>query len=331
MKKVSIKDVAKEAGVSLTTVSHILNHKQERFSQATIDKVLTAKDKLGYIPNKNAQQLRGHTIKLIGVLVPSLTNPFFSTIMQSMEQHKPDYVDLFFLSTSGDHLEQNIKHLVERGMDGLVIARLIDQPESMNDYLERHNVPYVVLDQSEDNGYTDIIRTDEQTGGALAAKHLISLNHQQIAIVEPYEMMSNMQARVKGFEDYCRLHDIEIPLKIKTELSPSGGKQIVNQIIDSQVTAVFAINDEMAIGIIRGLRECGKAVPEDISIVGYDNISFSQYMTPALTTVAQPISLIGETALRLIVRKITNTAQGVEHIELPNELVVRETTKQLNE
>lgn len=254
MKKVSIKDVAKEAGVSLTTVSHILNHKQERFSQATIDKVLTAKDKLGYIPNKNAQQLRGHTIKLIGVLVPSLTNPFFSAIMQSMEQHKPDYVDLFFLSTSGDHLEHNIKHLVERGMDGLVIARLIDQPESMNNYLERHNVPYVVLDQSEDNGYTDIIRTDEQTGGALAAAHLIDLNHQHIAIVQPYEMMSNMQARVKGFEDYCESHDVQKPLKIETELSPSGGKQIVDQIIDSQVTAVFAINDEMAIGIIRGLK-----------------------------------------------------------------------------
>ncbi|MHD0396353.1 ribose utilization transcriptional repressor RbsR [Staphylococcus simulans] len=330
MKKVSIKDVAKEAGVSLTTVSHILNHKQERFSQATIDKVLTAKAKLGYIPNKNAQQLRGHTIKLIGVLVPSLTNPFFSAIMQSMEQHKPDYVDLFFLSTSGDHLEHNIQHLVERGMDGLVIARLIDQPESMNQYLERHNVPYVVLDQSEDNGYTDIIRTDEQTGGTLAAEHLINLNHRHIAIVEPYEMMSNMQARVQGFEAYCQSQGVPIPLKVKTELSPSGGKQIVDQIIDSQVTAVFAINDEMAIGIIRGLRERGKAVPEDISVVGYDNISFSQYMTPALTTVAQPIALIGETALRLIVKKITHTTQGVERIELPNELIVRETTKPFN-
>ncbi|WP_257245425.1 LacI family DNA-binding transcriptional regulator, partial [Staphylococcus sp. HMSC061G12] len=211
------------------------------------------------------------------------------------------------------------------------IARLIDQPESMNNYLERHNVPYVVLDQSEDNGYTDIIRTDEQTGGALAAAHLIDLNHQHIAIVQPYEMMSNMQARVKGFEDYCESHDVQKPLKIETELSPSGGKQIVDQIIDSQVTAVFAINDEMAIGIIRGLKERGKAVPEEISVVGYDNISFSQYMTPALTTVAQPIALIGETALRLIVKKITETDQGVERIELPNELVVRETTQQLNQ
>lgn len=331
MKKVSIKDVAKEAGVSLTTVSHILNHKQERFSQATIDKVLTAKDKLNYIPNKNAQQLRGHTIKLIGVLVPSLTNPFFSAIMQSMEQHKPDYVDLFFLSTSGDHLEHNIKHLVERGMDGLVIARLIDQPESMNNYLERHNVPYVVLDQSEDNGYTDIIRTDEQTGGALAAEHLIHLNHQHIAIVHPYEMMSNMQARVKGFEDYCKTHNIPMPVKIETKLSPSGGKQIAEQIIQSNVTAVFAINDEMAIGILRGLREHGKSVPKDISVVGYDNISFSQYMTPALTTVAQPIALIGETSLRLIVKKVMDKTQGVERVELPNKLVIRETTDYLNE
>lgn len=330
MKKVSIKDVAKEAGVSLTTVSHILNQNQDRFSKATIQKVIDAKNKLGYVPNKNARQLRGNKTKLIGVLLPSLTNPFFSTIMQSMDQNQPDDVDLFFLSTTGESLEKNIERLVERGMDGLVIGRLIENPEHLNLYLKKHQIPYVVLDQSEDNGYTDIIRTDESTGGMLAAKHLVDLGHKEIAIIHPSHMMSNMQDRVNGFIDYCHKAHIKMPVKISTKLSTLGGKDVVNAIIDNHVTAVFAINDEMAIGVMRGLADRGLKIPDDISVVGYDNIDFSQYMIPSLTTIAQPMEAIGQTALKLIINKINNNDATAKRIELPNELIIRESTKSRN-
>ena len=129
MKKVSIKDVAKEAGVSLTTVSQVLNDKRDRFTTDTIEKVLAAKQKLGYLPNKNAQQLRGSKTKLIGVLLPNLANPFFSTMMQSMDANKESDVDLFFLTAPEEDIEAGIMHLVERGMDGLIIAQMIKNPE----------------------------------------------------------------------------------------------------------------------------------------------------------------------------------------------------------
>ncbi|MEL0537248.1 ribose utilization transcriptional repressor RbsR [Staphylococcus debuckii] len=330
MKKVSIKDVAHEAGVSVTTVSHILNHNEQRFSKETITKVLNAKEALGYFPNKNAQQLRGSKIKLIGVLLPSLTNPFFSTIMQSMAQNKPEDVDLFFLTTTGKELESNIKQLVERGMDGLIIGRLIEHPESLDTYLKKRSVPYVVLDQSEDHGFTDIIRTDEEAGGQLAAEHLIQLGHHNLAIVAPHQMMANMKDRVQGFMTYCRDHQLSEPLFIQTELSKAGGASIVPAILESGATAVFAINDEMAIGMMRGLADRGLSVPEDLSIVGYDDIDFARYMIPSLTTVAQPMEDIGALALTLIMKKIQNPDSNPEKVELPNKLVIRETTSKVN-
>lgn len=329
MKKVSIRDVAGEAGVSVTAVSHILNDNKQRFSQATIKKVLEAKERLGYIPNKNAQQLRGTKTKLIGVLLPSLTNPFFSTIMQSMDQHKPDDVEIIFLTTINKGLEENIKHLVEHGVDGLVIGRFIDKPENLNAYLNKHKVPYVVLDQSEDNGFTDIIRTNEHEGGKSAAKHLIDYGHTNLAIVQPYELMANMNDRISGFEEYCDACNISMPVKIDTELSKLGGRNAVGQIISKKVTGIFAINDEIAIGAIRALIDKGITVPEDISIIGYDDIDFAKYMNPALTTIAQPMDDIGKVALKLIIEKVEGLSSKTEKIELPTQIIVRETTQRL--
>ena len=329
MKRVSIKDVAKEAGVSVTTVSHILNQNETRFSKETVQKVLLAKDRLGYIPNKNAQQLRGQTRKLIGVVLPNLTNPFFSAMMQRMDDCKADDVDLCFIATSSTDFKDNIQHLVERGIDGLVIGRYVNDPHQLNDYLSKHHVPYVLLDQSEDHGYTDIIRTNEIEGGQTAARHLIDLGHQQLAIIQPHELMANMKDRVKGFEHTCQSHQLPAPVRICTELSKAGGRDIATKLVEHHVTGVFAINDELAIGCIRGLTECGKSVPDDLSVVGYDDIDMAGYMTPALTTIAQSVDDIVHISLQLITDKINGRPHENKRVELPTQLIQRETTRQL--
>ncbi|MEJ7425124.1 ribose utilization transcriptional repressor RbsR [Staphylococcus warneri] len=329
MKRVSIKDVAKEAGVSVTTVSHILNQNETRFSKETIQKVLLAKDRLGYIPNKNAQQLRGQTRKLIGVVLPNLTNPFFSAMMQRMDDCKADDVDLCFIATSSTDFKDNIQHLVERGIDGLIIGRYVNDPHQLNDYLSKHHVPYVLLDQSEDHGYTDIIRTNEIEGGQTAARHLIDLGHQQLAIIQPHELMANMKDRVKGFEHTCQSHQLPAPVRICTELSKAGGRDIATKLVEHHVTGVFAINDELAIGCIRGLTECGKSVPDDLSVIGYDDIDMAGYMTPALTTIAQSVDDIVHISLQLITDKINGRPHENKRVELPTQLIQRETTRQL--
>lgn len=327
MKKVSIKDVAKEADVSLTTVSQILNKKSNRFSEETVNKVIAAKERLGYFPNKNAQQLRGSQTKLIGVLLPNLTNPFFSTMMQTMDDHKPDDVDLFFLTTKEDKIEEGIMHLVERGMDGLIIAQMIKNPSRLNQYLLNHNIPYIVLDQSDDHGFTDIVKTNERNGGELAAAHLIDYGHTHISIIQPYNLTSNMKARTDGFIKYCEMHEIPSPIIIETPLNKEGGFAVIDDIIKSKSSAIFATNDEMAIGIMRGLADKGFHVPNDISVIGFDNIDIAKYLVPSLTTVAQPIKEIGEAALALITHKLNQNDATLHNVALHNELIIRETTQ----
>lgn len=330
MAKISIKDVAKEAGVSLTTVSQILNKKSNRFSEQTKNKVFAAKEKLGYFPNKNAQQLRGNSIKSVGVLLPNLTNPFFSTMMQTMENHKSDNVDLFFLTAKDNEIEQGIVHLIERGVDGLIIAQMINNPATLNNYLTKHNIPYIVLDQSDDYGFTDIVRTDDKQGGYFAAEHLSQYGHKNLLIVQPYKLTSNMQARVEGFKHYCESNNIAPPLVIETALSMEGGLNIVEDIIETHVSAIFAMNDEMAIGIIRGLTNKGVSIPNDISIIGFDDIDIAKYLNPSLTTIAQPIEKISQCALSLITNKLQgHNDESLHNIKLSIELVIRETTKKI--
>ncbi|VED25468.1 ribose operon repressor [Staphylococcus warneri] len=261
--------------------------------------------------------------------MPNLTNPFFSAMMQRMDDCKADDVDLCFIATSSTDFKDNIQHLVERGIDGLIIGRYVNDPHQLNDYLSKHHVPYVLLDQSEDHGYTDIIRTNEIEGGQTAARHLIDLGHQQLAIIQPHELMANMKDRVKGFEHTCQSHQLPAPVRICTELSKAGGRDIATKLVEHHVTGVFVINDELAIGCIRGLTECGKSVPDDLSVVGYDDIDMAGYMTPALTTIAQSVDDIVHISLQLITDKINGRPHENKRVELPTQLIQRETTRQL--
>lgn len=326
MKKISIKDVAKEAGVSVTTVSHILNHNDSRFSATTIKKVHAVSERLGYAPNKHAKQLRGSKIQTIGVILPSLTNPFFSSLMQSIHDYKPADVDLCFLTSTAHELCNNVKHLIDRGIDGLIIAQYIASPDTLDDYVKKHHIPYVVLDQNDHQGYTDFVRTNEYQGGQLAAQHLIGLGHKNMTIVAPYDMMANMSARVTGFIDTLRAYQLSEPKIIRTELSKHGGLTIFEDIMIQPATAIFAINDELAIGILRGLIEHGINIPKDISLIGYDDIDYAAYVTPPLTTIAQPITEIGKISLNLLLQRIHQLDKPIEMIELPTTLKIRSTT-----
>lgn len=332
MKKPSIRDVAQRAGVSVTTVSQVLNQKADRFPEATIQKVLNAKEQLGYVPNKNAQQLRGIKTKIIGVLVPSLRNPFFSDMMQSMQEHADADVDLFFQSAEHDAIEDGIKHLVERGVNGLIIAQMIPNPSRLDAYLRIQGIPYVVLDQSDDNGLTDIVRTNEQAGGREMAQYLYNSGHRNIAIVQPRNLTTNMADRVHGFLSYWIEKELQAPLVIKTILAKHGGLAITNSLIQSGVSAVFAINDELAIGILRGMATAGIKVPEQLTVVGYDNTDYSEFFVPSVTTMTQPVWRMGQIALDLVMDRVNHNdlISEPKKIELTSQLIVRESSRDIS-
>lgn len=330
-KRPSIKDVAKMAGVSITTVSQILNHKSDRFPQETVERVLAAKQELGYIPNKSAQMLRGNTKPLIGVLVPSLRNPFFTDLMQSMEEHTQGKAELIFQAARDDQINQFIEMLVERGVNGLIIARTLPESTPIFDFLKKTGIAATVLDQGQNETFADVISTDDIAGGKLVAEFLAEKGHQKVVLGRPEVLTKNMALRLQGFVDHWRTLGNEA-VEIITEMSKHGGQSVTEKVIASGATAAFMINDEMAIGLLRGLHEKGVQVPTYFSVVGYDNTDFAEFVTPTLTTVAQPIWELGEHALDMVLRRLSNSEmeKQTEMLAIPG-LVVRESTSTLTE
>ncbi|CAC6961993.1 ribose operon repressor, putative [Staphylococcus aureus] len=145
-------------------------------------------------------------------------------------------------------------------------------------------------------------------------------------IVAPYDMMANMSTRVAGFVDTLRANQLPEPQIVHTELSKRGGLTIVDDIMVQSATAIFAINDELAIGILRGLIEHGISIPKDISLIGYDDIDYAAYVSPPLTTVAQPITDIGKTSLTLLLQRLQHLDKSIDMIELSTTLKIRATT-----
>lgn len=331
-KRPSIKDVAKLAGVSITTVSQILNHKSERFPRDTIEKVIAAKTQLGYIPNKSAQKLRGTAKPLIGVLVPSLRNPFFADLMQSMEEHANNQVELIFQAAKDADFKVNIENLVERGVNGLVIARTVERAEETFTFLKQHGVAVTVLDQADDTGLADVLTTDDYHGGQLVGDFLVNQGHQSVALILPDIVTNNMQRRIDGFKEQWVTETRQL-FEIKTALSKHGGLAVsakVAQLIESGVTAAFTLNDELGIGLSRGLRNIGVKIPTELSIIGYDNTDFSEFVNPALTTVTQPVWQLGQRALDMVMDRLKHPNMPYQAEQLPViRLVERESTQAL--
>jgi LacI family transcriptional regulator len=326
MKKVSIKDVAQLSGVSITAVSHIINGKGERFSDETVQKVLKARDELGYVANHAAKTLKGSSSKLIGVIVPSFRLPFFSDLIQSMESQAPENVHLVFFTATDETLGSAIQSLVERGVDALIFGRPIPQEVTENNLLQKQNIPFLVLDQNDDQTAQDRIVVNERQGGQMLAEHFYELGHQKVAILTPQTMTGNMNERREGFLRRLDERDIKLVADITTTLSKHGGLNATQAVIDSGATAVFCLNDEMAIGLIRGLASSGVKVPGEVSVAGYDDNDYAEFIVPRLTTVAQPVFEIGETALKLILSRLSNPNQLQQTVHFKLHLVKREST-----
>lgn len=324
-KKVTIKEVAKYSGVSITTVSKILNGKKESFSADTIQKVLAAKEKLGYQPDYVAQRMVMKKSKTIGVIVPDITNPFFAQLLQGIEEvcYQENYI--LMLCNIGQNTPREYAYLTElirRQVDGIIIASSEISNQTINETLKTQKIPYIVLDQKKATGYTDAVLSDDYQGGMLAAQALQQKKHQQVAIVTVKHAPLNIQKRVAGF---CSVY--EDPILIETELSKKGGQIAATAIVKQNITAIFAVSDEIAFGLYRGLNQLNKNIPTDYSIVGYDDVEMSAYVFPPLTTIAQPIRQLGQTAAELLLARIKQPTKIWEEKMLPVRLIERASIK----
>lgn len=329
-RKVTIRDLAEAAGVSVTTVSQILNGKGERFSIETRQRVHQLQEDLGYVPDFNARNLIMKSAQTIGVLVPNLGNPFFSMFIRGVQQTSRErhFIPLIFGANHDEQLESYyLQELIKRAVDGLIIASASITGEAIDNILKKNGIPYLLIDQ---NGgpSVDRIRVDDEQGGQLAARHLLALGHQRIVVVMPEHPTQNLRIRLAGFK--AQLVDQQIPLAdsavITSPMTKLGGYQATAAVLAQHPTAVFAINDETALGLMRGLHEQGVRVPDDISVLGYDDIDLDEYVVPKLTTIHQPVVTMGQQATELLINRVQNQRQPAQMVDLPVALKQREST-----
>jgi len=332
-RKVTIRDLAEAAGVSVTTVSQILNGKGERFSLDTRRRVHQLQEEMGYVPDFNARNLIMKSAQTIGVLVPNLGNPFFSMFVRGVQETSRErhFIPLIFGANHDEKLESYyLEELIKRAVDGLIIASASITAEAIDNILKKNGIPYLLIDQ---NGgpSVDRVRINDEQGGQLAADHLVALGHEKIAVVMPEDLTQNLQIRLAGFKRRLAEHHVDLPERaiVHSAMTKLGGYQATAAVLAQHPTAVFAINDETALGLMRGLHEQGLSVPNDISVLGYDDIDLDEYVVPKLTTIHQPVVTMGQQATGLLINRIKDQRQAAQLVDLPVDLRERESTAHL--
>ena len=321
----SIREVAKLANVSPSTVSRVIN------GTANVDeekkrRVLKAIDESGFTPNEVARSLFKKSSKTIGVIVPSITNPFFTEMSSAIEKTANEYgYRMTICNTSGNvEKEKNaISMLTSMNVDGIVITT---SNQELKKILENCETPIVAIDRViSKNTAGGYIHCDNYEGGRIAAQHLIQNGCKSIVCVRGLESISSARERYQGYLDVCTEQGIR-EQSIRCDYSFTEGLTMTEKLLEEfpDVDGIIACNDMVAISIYKVLCRRGIRVPEDIQLVGYDNISLAHLMTPELTTVAQPIEKMGVKAVKMLIRKET---KGYKEYIFSPELISRETTK----
>lgn len=328
----TIRDVAAHANVSTSTVSHVLN--DTRFVEpATKARVLHAIDVIGYRPNSLARSLRRRGTSTIGLLIPDNSNPFFADIARAIEDVSFDagYNVIFCNSDMSEAKETAyIDVLLSRQVDGLILISTSDRPEQLQPILKAR-VPVVVVDRELGDAQVDQIVVDNDYGGYLAGQYLARLGHRQIACITGQSDLTPSANRLIGFRR--ALDEAGIALSpdaiVAGDFRHESGERAVQHLLEQQVafTALFATNDLMAFGALNALRRAQRNVPDDVSVIGFDNIWPSAIMAPALTTIAQPISEIGRCSAKRVIERIRQPAAAAERMVLAPTLIERDSCR----
>ncbi len=332
--RITIKDVAKAAGVHSSTVSRVISGKSY-ISQKTTQRVISVIEKLDYTPNALARSLKTKKIQTLAMLIPDIANPFFAGLARGVEDTANEYGYNVILCNTDDCLEKEANYLrllVEKCVDGVILATAKIRDKSIIE-LERINCPYILLSRNIQGGQENSISVDDITGGYLATEYLISLGHCKIAHISgPYNTTAALD-RIKGYKK--ALQDYGIPLQRnylgEGDFRIKGGYQVMKQFLQLAVspTAIFTANDLLAVGAIEAIREVGCDVPHDFSIVGFDDIKLASYLSPPLTTIRQPMVEMGSLAIIKLLERIEHKVSH-PNILIKPVLIERKSCREIN-
>lgn len=336
MKKITIKDIANEANVSIGTVSNVING-TGRVSEATKEKIRGIISKYNYSPNAAARSLRDKNTQLIALVVPYLTkgqvreNPFYWQLISGVENGARDHK--FHVIFTGIKDDPGFSFLSERNIDGLIVVGARED-SLIVDKVSRLKIPAVFIDSYLSNPDLYQIYLNDKMGGYLGTKYLIDLGHRNIILLSGDIEKGNVNYyRYLGYLEALEEAGIEYneDLIISNPATMVGGYHSAQVVFEKRATAVFTLSDVSAMGLIKGLNELGLSVPNDISVVGFDDFYFSEFLTPSLTTIRQDIFSKGQMAVNMLLDQIENKGNLKEKkVMLPVELKVRQSTTNHN-
>jgi LacI family transcriptional regulator len=330
----TIREVAELAGVSISTVSHVINETRYVSPEAQA-RVLDAIEKLNYHHNRLASSLRNQKTRAIGVLLPNNANPFFADILAGIETACYASSYSFIMGNANDNPERELsylKTLISRQVDGVLLISTGAHEAALR-LLSQRMIPVVMVDRT-GIPQADAIRTDNALGGRLATTYLIERGHQRIACITGPEFLRSSSERVAGYRQAMQAANLKVRPEwvVAGDFHQESGFQAVKQLLqlDEPPTAVFACNDLMALGALCGLHEAGLSVPKDISLIGYDDIQMASYSVPRLTTIRQPGEELGELAVKRLVERLNNPELSFRQDVLPVQLVERQSCQSIH-
>lgn len=327
----TISDVAKAAGVSPSTVSRVFN-RPELVKEETRVLVMQIANDLQFVPNRMARGLITGQTGLVALIVQDISNPYFGIVANGCEEElrRNNIAAALFSTSESQFAEEHYRRmLAERSVDGFIFISSPADAQSLGEHAAP--IPTVYVHRQPDGPLIDGVFTDDRRGGSLAAEHLVRLGHQRIAVVTGQGETITSETRLRSFRDTLAEHGIQLPDQyvLPGDFKMEGGRRAGKQLLrcDPRPSAVFVASDYMAYGLVHAIAEQGVRVPEELSIVGFDDLPMSDLFFPRLTTVRSPNRLIGETAARLLVRRIEDPERPGEDVVLPVELIERDSTR----
>jgi LacI family transcriptional regulator len=325
---VSVRDVAEQAGVSVGTVSNVLNN-PDKVASATAERVLAAIEALGFVRNDAARQLRAGASRSIGLVVLDVGNPFFTDVARGVEQRAAEEGLVVLLANSDERPDREAAHLdlfEEQRVRGVLITPVDEVGERLH-RLRARGIPAVLVDRLAGEGFSSV-SVDDVAGGRLAAQHLLDTGRRRLCFVGGPLELGQVRDRLRGAHEAvatvpdARIEVLAVPVLSMTE-GVSAGRRILEQ--EPRCDAVLAANDVVALGVLQGLLLGGVRVPDDIALVGYDDIDFAAAAAVPITSIRQPRERMGAEALGLLLAELDGDERRRQIVFQP-ELVVRDST-----
>ncbi len=336
----TLEDVARRAGVSVSTVSNIFNGRESRMRPETLARVQQAIKDLAFRPNQSARRLKTGQMPMIGLLVPSIANPFFGALARWVEDAAIAHghgVILCNTQRSAEREQEYAQAFVAQGVQGVILGSSLQAQQHLVPLIEG-GLAVVSFDRTAQHGELsmDYVSVDNHRAGAMAAGHLLALGHVEPVYVSAPLRSVNRAARLDGAREACQRAGVRLQVHVggdsvagtaDTEMAELGRTAAV-ALHDSGCTATgfIAMNDMLAVGLMAGLRQCGRRIPEDVSVVGIDDLFLGRYLSPSLSTVAQPMQQMASAAVERLLQRMKTPGEPPHELIFVPELVVREST-----